>query len=126
MNCIESKTSEVIERFLDHLKTLSYCSKIEIDNVEKRDGCAILTVSDKCKVHLLLKGVIDPVKECEKLAKKKDLLIKSKEKLETAISASDYRTKVPDHVQVNNSEKLTQFQNELDNISQALMMLKNI
>jgi hypothetical protein len=34
--------------------TLAYCSKVEF-STSSPQGCAILTVSDKCEVHLLLK-----------------------------------------------------------------------
>lgn len=44
----------IIEKFSDAISTLAYCSKLET-TCQTPSGCAILTVSDKCEVHLLLK-----------------------------------------------------------------------
>ena len=41
-------------------------------------GCALTTLSDKCKLHLLLKGIIDIEKEETKLNKKNEKLERQK------------------------------------------------
>lgn len=45
-------------------------------------------------------------------------------KLQQAMAAEDYSTKVPAEVQKTNSEKLTQSQGELDRLQSAIETLK--
>lgn len=105
------------------LQTLAYCSKTEV-NEAAPDGCTIITVSDKCEVNLLLKGLIDPGKEITKVQKKIEFLQGKKEKLEKAISAPDYETKVPVEVRQANTDTLTQTSTELVRLQGALEALK--
>jgi valyl-tRNA synthetase len=90
------------------------------------EGCAIITVSDKCQVNLLLKGLIEPAKEVAKIEKKLEFLQGTKNKLNQAISAADYTTKVPPEVQQANSEKLTQTTVELERLQAAIEALKSM
>lgn len=39
------------------VKTLAYCSSLQIAD-SSPSGCAILTVSEKCQVHLVLKMLV--------------------------------------------------------------------
>lgn len=105
------------------LATLAYCSKIDI-NTEAPSGCTIITVSDKCEVHLLLKGLIDPEKEIAKMEKKLVFLGDTKAKLDQSMAAADYATKVPAEVQAANSEKLMQTTNEIQKLEIAMDALK--
>lgn len=63
-------------------------------NQTSPEGCTIITVSDKCEVHLLLKGLIDPAKEIQKIHKKLEFLQTTKQKLEQAMNVPNYSTKV--------------------------------
>lgn len=112
-----------LPKYLSSLCTLAYCSKIEL-NQTAPNGCAILTVSDKCEVHLLLKGYIDPAKEMEKLIKKQVQLKETKIKLEKAMSSEDYTVKVPAEVREANDNKLSQANTELDKLEKAITTLK--
>lgn len=112
-----------VQKYSSALCTLAYCSKIEF-NVNAPVGCAILTVSDKCEVHLLLKGFIDPVKELEKIVKKQEQLKETRNKLEQTMSAGDYTVKVPEKVREANDEKLSQTNTELERIEKAIETLK--
>jgi len=47
-------TTSIVRKYQNAMCTLAYCSKVEICTSPPQ-GCAILTVSDKCEVHLLLK-----------------------------------------------------------------------
>lgn len=113
-----------VEKYIRALCTLAYCSKIELNIETVPAGCAILTVSDKCEVHLLLKGFIDPSKELEKIVKKQEQLTDMKTKLEQAMAAGDYATKVPEKVQEANDLKLSQTNTELERIEKAIDTLK--
>ncbi|XP_050307402.1 valine--tRNA ligase [Anthonomus grandis grandis] len=116
-------TSATLKKYSSALETLAYCSKTPV-NEPSPEGCTILTVSDKCEVHLLLKGLIEPAKEIQKIQKKVEFLQTTQKKLEQAMAVADYATKVPAEVQLSNSEKLTQTTTELARLDTALKALK--
>lgn len=105
------------------LQTLAYCAKTVVNETAPQ-GCAIITVSDKCEVNLLLKGLIDPLKEIGKIQKKLDFLQGTKEKVTKAMSAADYESKVPAEVQQANTEKLNQTCVEISRLEAALRSLR--
>lgn len=121
--CSDDTTKETLERFAGDLTTMSY-SQISFISDAPPAGCAILTVSGACIVHLLLKGLIEADKEVEKLNKKKDNLSSTVGKLEQAMGAADYETKVPEEVRKNNKEKLDQSKIEIERIIAAIETLK--
>lgn len=72
-------------------------------------GCAFTTLSDKCKLYILLKGIIDIEKEELKLKKKQQSLGQQIESLNKLMSSATYETKVPEEVRQKNTEKVTFF-----------------
>lgn len=74
--CSNDATKATLESFLGDLTTMSY-SQINLISEAPPVGCAILTVSGACVVHLMLKGLIEAYKEVEKLGKKKETLSSS-------------------------------------------------
>ena len=93
---------------------------------QTKAGCAILTVSGQCIVHLLLKGLVEADKEIEKLGKKQEMLKQTISKLEQAMSSADYEAKVPLDVRTTNKEKLEQSQIEIDRIIAAMETLSTM
>jgi len=62
----DTATRGTVSGYVGCLATLAYCSKVNITDSPPQ-GCAIVTVNDKVAAHLMLKGLIDPAKEVEKL-----------------------------------------------------------
>lgn len=122
----DSKLAQEVENYSDFLVTSAYAKEVAV--VEKDgvipEGCAIVTVSDKCTAHLMLKGIIDPSKEVEKVQKKQDLLKNQLEKLKKSMQIKDYETKVPEEVRKSNSEKLSQMETEIVRLGEAMLFLK--
>jgi len=87
-------------------------------------GCGFSTLSDKCKLYIMLKGIIDIEKEEAKLAKKKVSLLQQIESLKKLMNADSYETKVPEDVRQKNSEKLSQMSNEVTLIENGVEQLK--
>lgn len=121
--CTDELTNIILQKFANDLITTAYCSKLEFD-VKPPAGCAILTVTGQCEIHLLLKGLIQVDKELQKLEKKKTQLIQTVERLNQTIAAGDYATKVPLDVQEANTEKLDQAESEILRITSAMDTLK--
>lgn len=122
MKCNDKITEAIVNKFNATIQTLSYCSKAELTTPP--EGCTIITVSDKCEVHLLLKGLIDPEKELLKMQKKMEFLTNTKTKLDQAMSVQEYMTKVPEDVKKTNTEKLSQTISELERLGIAMESLK--
>lgn len=123
VSCSDKETANIVTKFTNVIETLAFCSKIFV-NVDPPTGCAILTISDKCEVHLLLKGLIDPEKEIQKLLKKEQGLEQTKAKLTKAMAAGDYEIKVPEEIRVNEKKKLEQTEGELVRLQIAMEALK--
>lgn len=121
--CNDSTINDIIKKFAGDLATTAFCGNIAFD-VAAPTGCAILTLSGQCEVHLVLKGLIDAEKELLKLQKKKDQLETTATKLNQAMTTADYAVKVPAEVQENNIEKLSQSQSEIERIVAAMETLK--
>lgn len=121
--CTCPKTKAILQKFSNDLLTTAYCSELHFDAAAPV-GCAILPVTGQCEVHLLLKGLIQADKELQKLEKKRAQLNQTVDKLNQAISASDYTTKVPAEIQQTNKEKLTESEGEITRINAAIESLK--
>jgi len=121
--CTDSVPSEILKRYASDLATISYCSNVVFDSPAPQ-GCAILTVTGQCEVHLLLKGLVEADKEIAKLQKKSDQLVQTVGKLTQAIQAADYATKVPAEVQEANETKLCESRAEIERIAAAIETLK--
>jgi valyl-tRNA synthetase len=127
LRCSDETLASELRRFIPPLQTLSYSSKVEVlTTTPPPTGCAILIVSDRCEIHLMLKGLIDPAKEIEKLKQKHEKLQGSLSKLQTAMAVTDYEVKVPEEVRTNNSEKLTQTEGEIEKLVSAIAALKTM
>lgn len=125
IKCTDVATESIIQKYSLALQTLAYCSKTALgENIP--DGCTIITVSDKCEVHLLLKGLIEPSKEITKLQKKIDFLKSTEKKLTQAMNAADYTTKVPADVQQSNADKLSQATTEIARLEAAIVSLNKM
>lgn len=89
-------------------------------------GCALSTLSDKCKLYIMLKGIIDIDKEEAKLNKKKESLVKQIESIQKEQSRDNYETKVPEDVRQKNKEKLIQLSNEVHLIVEGINQLSSM
>uniref|UniRef100_T1IVN6 valine--tRNA ligase n=1 Tax=Strigamia maritima TaxID=126957 RepID=T1IVN6_STRMM len=125
IKCSDQEIVIKLDSFKDFMATSAYIDKLNI-TIETPDqtGCAILTVSDKCQVYLVLKGLIEPEKEISKLEQKKERLIGQMNSLKKSIGIQDYEIKVPEEVRAANQEKLQQFDGELSKLTEALNVLK--
>lgn len=60
IKCSDENTTDIVTKFKLEISTFANCSKVELtDSSGMPSGCAILSVSDKCQVHLLLKVRIE-------------------------------------------------------------------
>ncbi|KAK0095995.1 hypothetical protein PV326_006831 [Microctonus aethiopoides] len=121
IECNDANSRLKLEGYNSMIGTLAYSNVL---SGKAPEGCAIITITDKVQVHLLLKGLIDPVKELEKLGKKEEQLSATIQKLKQSMAASDYSTKVPAEVQTSNTEKLFNTEGELESLTQAISALR--
>ncbi|PFX27275.1 valine--tRNA ligase-like [Stylophora pistillata] len=121
----EQSLAAAVSKYAETACTLSSSERIHVVCEEKPPrGCAVATVSDKCEVHVVLKGLVDVAKEITKLEGKKDKLNGQLTKLNEAMGIADYTTKVPENVQQQNLDKLKQLETELGKIEKAIASFK--
>lgn len=109
LQCTDVETRELLSHYTDVIATLTNASAVIVQTtVEKPppEGCAVMTVSTKCEVHMLLKGLIDVGKEVSRLEDKSEKLKSQLDKLQKAKAMPDYSSKVPVAVQLQNEEKV--------------------
>ncbi|KAJ8287759.1 hypothetical protein COCON_G00004180 [Conger conger] len=126
LQCIDGDTAAAVRAHSLQIQTLSYSQSVHAVSAAGDaggavpEGCAVAIASDRCTVHLLLKGLIDTEKELAKLAAKKGDLERQMEKLNEKMEKSDYKEKVPAKVQEQDAEKLRQSQTELQKVKEAI------
>lgn len=119
----DEKLTATLTGFKADLQTMAYCSTSDIVK-EAPSGCAILSITAQCEVHLMLKGVIEVDKEIGKLEKKRDQLQQTIVGLKKKMSIEDYEKKLPMNVQQDNTENLKQSEIEVERIGTAIEALK--
>ncbi|XP_030640366.1 valine--tRNA ligase [Chanos chanos] len=123
LQCVDSDTVGLVQKYQMQIQTLSYSQSIHAvagGDSAIPQGCAVAIASDKCTVHLLLKGLIDTEKEVAKLTAKRGELEKQVKKLEEKMAKNDYKEKVPLKVQEQDAEKMRQTQAELQKAMEAI------
>ncbi|XP_058116915.1 valine--tRNA ligase [Anopheles ziemanni] len=120
--CSDEGVRSALEKFTLELETMAF-SQVHFGTVPPV-GCAILTISGQCVVHLMLKGLIEVDKEIEKMTKKRETLTQTIAKLQQAIAVPNYASKVPEDVRKANQEKLDQSKVEIERLAAAMDVLK--
>ncbi|XP_071802755.1 valine--tRNA ligase-like [Asterias amurensis] len=125
LRCTDQAVADTLSQYQDLIITLSSASAVHcLVGTAPPSGCAMATVSDKCEVHLLLKGLIDSEKEIVKLTQRIEKLEVQRNKLQQAMAVADYATKVPQTVQDSNKEKMVQSENEVKKLQDAMAMFR--
>jgi len=125
----DSALASSLRQYCDVIATLSYSTNVSVldeSSGSNPEGCAIVTVSDKVAAHLALKGIVDPVKEAEKLEKKKAALNGQLDKLVKSMGVEGYADKVPEEVRKSNAEKKAQTEAEIVRLADAMAALANL
>lgn len=89
-------------------------------------GCAIIPISDHCQAYIHLKGLVDTIKETERLQTKTEKLNGQMVKLHKSMSIQDYETKVPVDVKQSHEDRLKQLTGEIAKVTLALETLSSI
>ncbi|XP_058864914.1 valine--tRNA ligase [Acipenser ruthenus] len=127
LQCLDAETVAVVKQYSPYIQTLSSSQTVNtLQSGEPPAGCAVAIASDKCTVHLLLKGLIDAEKEISKLSVKRGELQKQLEKLAERMGKADYRDKVPQKVQEGDAEKMKQSETELQKVQEAVENFKRM
>lgn len=129
LQCIDPETVSLVQMYGLPIQTLSYSQAIHPTTGAQGaipEGCAVAIASDRCSVHLMLKGLIDVEKEVAKLTAKKGELEKQMDKLREKMEKGDYKEKVPVKVQELDAEKVRSSQTELQKVNEAIDNFKKM
>ncbi|XP_071276610.1 valine--tRNA ligase isoform X7 [Agelaius tricolor] len=93
---------------------------------EPPQGCAVAVASERCTVHLLLQGVVDPPSELARLGGRRLELGRALERLRERRGGPGYAQKVPAQVQESDEAKLSQLESELRNVLEAEELMRKM
>jgi len=115
----------IFKDFVADIAVLVRASEVDLKmkgkDQDPPSGCAVDLVNHLVEVHLVLKGLVDPTGEIQKLRKKVVEAQKQIEVLQKRMSVPNYDTKVPENVRLSNSEKLNASKTEIDNLNAAIL-----
>uniref|UniRef100_A0A8R1DGZ7 Valine--tRNA ligase n=1 Tax=Caenorhabditis japonica TaxID=281687 RepID=A0A8R1DGZ7_CAEJA len=112
----------------DLIATLTWSNSVTIlgqsekSKVEK--GSAHIACGSRCQVYINLTGIIDTVKEIEKLGAKLQKNQISVKKIAEVQASADYEQKVPSGIRARDQEKKSSLEKEIENITAAIAQLK--
>lgn len=109
-----------LEPYKQFIETLAYSTVV---SEAPKSGYTVISINDQLKVHLLISDIVDTTQEAKKQKKKEEQLKAIIEKLESAMAADDYCTKVPAEVQKQNAEKLASSKAELEQLQHSFEVL---
>jgi len=87
-------------------------------------GTAVGTVGNRCEVHVLVKGLVDPVQEINRLQTKREGVEKFVQQTKETIEK--HTDKVPEHVRLANCNKLSSLRDELVTIDTAIANFRKL
>ncbi|OQR80180.1 valine--tRNA ligase-like [Tropilaelaps mercedesae] len=114
-------TARVVAEYETTIVTLTTSLTCEVTQTPP-EGCAMTTIGN-AEAYLLLKGVVDPAKEKERLSKKEITLKQSLDRLKESMAITGYADKVPKEVQRVNLEKCHDINEELERITDSIRCL---
>uniref|UniRef100_A0A8D0GR20 valine--tRNA ligase n=1 Tax=Sphenodon punctatus TaxID=8508 RepID=A0A8D0GR20_SPHPU len=128
LQCLDADTVVAVCRCSEYIRILSSSNLVSVlpPGQAPPAGCAVAIASDKCTVHLLLKGLIYVEKEIARLTGKQAELQNQIQRLQERVGTPDYSTKVPTKVQEADAAKLTQSETELQKVEEAIENFKRI
>jgi valyl-tRNA synthetase len=95
------------------------------DESKAAEGCSVSVVNENVSVHLLLKGLIDPLAEVGKLDRKADKARKELEVMKRRLATPGYADKVPADVQAANLDVIAGLEKQLEVIAGLIVQYKS-
>ncbi|KMZ60474.1 Valine--tRNA ligase [Zostera marina] len=119
--CSSNTVADIVRSLEFEISTLANLSSLKV--LSKNDlppsGCAVNIVNAELSVYLELKITLATESELEKLRKRRTEITKQHVVLSKMIGSSGYKEKAPDHVQEDDSAKLSKLLQELNIIEEA-------
>jgi valyl-tRNA synthetase len=114
--------------FAGGVATLAGCASVTVLSVSDAapTGCGVTVINEAVTIYLLLRGVVDPAAEIQKLTKKIALVEKQIADLEKKMNMAGYETKVPESVQKDHVEKMDKLKSEIGSTTDAITDVQNL
>ncbi|XP_038624267.1 valine--tRNA ligase [Tachyglossus aculeatus] len=115
-------------RGCDYVRALASAGSVQLlpPGAAAPPGCAVGLASDRCSVHLLLWGLVDPARELAKLQGRRAEVERGAERLRERRAAPGYAAKVPPQVREADAAKLLQAEAELRTVDQAIAVFQKM
>eukprot|EP01025_Chloroclados_australasicus_P060277 TRINITY_DN771_c5_g1_i1.p1 TRINITY_DN771_c5_g1~~TRINITY_DN771_c5_g1_i1.p1 ORF type:complete len:1316 (-),score=198.99 TRINITY_DN771_c5_g1_i1:331-4227(-) len=126
--CTNQDKRDMISSCSAEITTMTLTGKINVnensDEIPK--GCGVAVVDDACTLYLMLKGILDPVKELEKLAKRLENSQKQMDQLQKRMAEGGYQEKTPEELKMADTEKLQKIATEIGTIEEVMVSMRQM
>ncbi|XP_069738657.1 valine--tRNA ligase-like [Phaenicophaeus curvirostris] len=128
LQCPDPTWGAVAGRGRPHIRALGGVGAVRVLGAgqEPPPGCAVAVASERCTVHLLLKGIVDAGKELSRLGGRRGELERGLQRLRERRGGPEYQQKVPPNVQEAEAAKLAQMEAELQKVLEAEEMMRRM
>lgn len=118
--CADAARSTVLSELSKDIATLTSSSEVCVCPASAvPTGCGVVIVDDVTTVSMLLKGILDPDLELEKLEKKCAEVAGRLELLNKKMATQSYIDKTPDNIKAEDQERVSKAEAELANTRKA-------
>lgn len=126
--CTDNRLCGVLSSAASDIEALSLSSGVSV--ISEKDaslvGCSAAILDANTSVYLQLRGVLDPVKELQKLGKKLADVEKSITQMENKIDFASYQEKTPEHIKEDDAKKLKEKRLETEHIKECMQSMEQL
>lgn len=149
LKCNNEDVKQLLEKLTFEIKTLTYSKNVTIiyhqdkssndEDMTKTtnkellslqlpppDGCSVMVFDENVTIHLLLKGLLDPVKEVEKLRKRLKETVENVEEMKRKIGQKAYQEKTPEDVKEREEENVRRKEIEIESIRKSIETMEKL
>lgn len=126
--CTDNRLHDALTSAASDIEALSLSSGVSV--ISQKDaslvGCSAAIIDASTSVYLQLKGILDPVKELQKLGKKLADVEKTITQVENKINFGSYQEKTPKHIKDEDSKKLKEKRQEAEHIKECMQSMEEL
>lgn len=126
IHCVDGNLNSTLKSAGLEILTLTLSSSVHVvaEKNEVPQGCSTSVLDGSTNVCLQLKGILDPVKELQKFAKKLADVEKATGQLEAKMTFPSYIEKTPEGIKLEDEKKLAEKKSEIEIIRECIASME--
>lgn len=122
ITCKDAARAAMLRDSSMEIATLASTSEVSVlgSGEEPPHGCGVQIVDDATSVYMMLRGILDPQLEIQKLEKKRGEVSGRIEQINKKMALPGYQDKTPEAVRQQDAEKLSKTEAELSLVDKAI------